>query len=117
MHVNDTHSDDASDDDLAWILVPAILGLLLYLTLVLFTWPYTRRGVGWWVLLLCILIPPLFPFLLLFVFLPLCYVPVVPGRQEVYVVQPQRGRVTVLAPPVVVEEVAAPRAVMRGSGV
>lgn len=118
MHVDDTHDDD---DELAWILVPVILGVLLYMTIVLFTWPYMRRGgVGLWILLLCIFVPPLFPFLLLFVFVPLCYAPAFVRRREVYVVQPQRGRVTILAPPVTTEErrpAPSTRSVMRGSSV
>lgn len=89
-------------DALAWVIVPIILGLLIYMTLALFVWPYARPVVSPWLLILCILFPPFFPFLLFFVLFTLCFPPVIVAsgpnqvrvveRQEVYVVERQ-GRV------------------------
>ena len=59
------HNDD--DDIVAWIVVPVILGTLFYMTVALFVWPYARPIVTPWLLILCILLPPLFPFLLFFI--------------------------------------------------
>lgn len=91
-----THDDTV--DVVAWIVVPLILGLLIYATLALFTWPYARARVSPWLLILCILIPPLFPFLLVFVLFTVCFPPVVAVPSDVivpsqvYVVE-TRGRV------------------------
>ena len=95
------------DNVLAWIVVPAILGTLLYMTTALAVWPYARPVVTPWVIVLCIIFPPLFPFLLIVLLYTLCLFPPVVSRPEIVVVQ-TRGY-----PRAVVRE----RSVMGGSGV
>ena len=99
---NGTIATHDETDAFAWVIVPVILGLLIYMTLALFVWPYARPVVSPWLLLFCILFPPFFPFLLFFVLFTLCFPPVIVAsgpsevrvveRQEVYVVERQ-GRV------------------------
>ena len=99
---NGTFATHDETDALAWIIVPVILGSLIYMTLALFVWPYARHVVSPWLFILCLLFPPLFPFLLFFVLFTLCFPPVivvstpsqvrVVERQEVYVIERQ-GRV------------------------
>lgn len=89
--MNDTATTD--NVDVAWIVVPTILATLLYMTLVLFLWPYARPVVSIWIIVWCIVFPPFFPILTLFVIATLCY----PVQNTVIVVQ-NRGRV--VAPPV-----------------
>lgn len=99
--MNDTmHAETHDESDVvAWIVVPVLLGVLIYATLALFVWPYARPVVSPWLLVLCILLPPLFPFLLVFVLFSLCFVPpVVVSTRDVYVVE-TRGRVRPAAPP------------------
>ena len=117
-------SANTHEDTLAWIVVPLILGLLIYMTLALFVWPYARPVVSPWLLSLCILFPPLFPFLLFFVLFTLCFPPVIvttppsevrvvqrQGSSEVYVVERQ-GRIR--AP---VQQGTVPSRRMGGSSV
>lgn len=106
MATNDTlvaYAEETHDETnvVAWIVVPVILGSLVYMTLALFIWPYARPIVSPWILILCIIFPPLFPFLLFFVFFALCTAPVIAvpstvtvqaSPQEVYIVE-TRGRV------------------------
>jgi len=101
--MNDTTVPHAETHDepnvVAWIVVPVLLGVLIYATLALFVWPYARPVVSPWLLVLCILIPPLFPFLLVFLMFSLCFPQViVSSTRDVYVVE-TRGRARVAAPP------------------
>ena len=99
-----TANTHETTDTLAWIVVPIILGVLIYMTLALFVWPYARPVVSPWLLILCILFPPFFPFLLFFILVTICFPPVIVTSRpaEVYIVETQ-GRVRAPAPrPVVV---------------
>ena len=61
-----------------WILAPIFLGVLLYMGLALMVWPYARPRLPFALLLLAILVPPLFPFLLVYLLVAvLCLPPVV----------------------------------------
>ena len=100
--MNGTIATHDETNAFAWIIVPIILGTLIYMTLALFVWPYARPVVSPWLLILCILVPPFFPFLLFFVLFTLCFPAVIVAtppsqvrvieRQEVYVIERQ-GRV------------------------
>ena len=79
------------DDAVAWIVVPVILGFLVYMTMALFIWPYARPMVSPLVILLCIFFPPLFPFLLFFILFSLCSFPRPPVANEIIIVE-GRGR-------------------------
>lgn len=62
----------ASENDdvqvpIVWIVLPIILGFMLYSSFVCMVWPYARVSpLPFWLLFLAILVPPLFPFLLLY---------------------------------------------------
>lgn len=104
--------------DLTWIVVPIVLGSLLYMTMALFVWPYARPYMPVGFLLLCILIPPLFPFLVLFLLSTICLFPVRTRTSEIYIV----AEGVPAAPATTRRPVApSPRAqrpsVMRGSSV
>lgn len=76
---------------LYWVLIPTWIGLLLYSALALSVYPYARPLLPFWLLLIAILVPPLFPFLLMYLAVALCFLPppgvlfVQRGRQPVTV--------------------------------
>lgn len=114
---NKTLPDDMSEQAILWISIPILLASLFYCSVVLMTWPYARPRLPLWILLLCILFPPFFPFLgfyLLFAFF--LYTPAVfAGPREVIIVEASnRGRVT-SAPVVRRARSASPRASQRNS--
>lgn len=78
-----------------WIVLPAVLGVLIYSTAALMLWPYARPIVPPWVILIAILIPPFFPVLLFYLFILACLVPrpVVTGPEIIVVDASTRGRV------------------------
>ena len=88
--------------DLWWLVVPGVLVSLFYCSAALMVWPYARPILPVWILFFAILIPPLFPFLLLYLAIALCTVP------QVIVALPP----VVAAPVVVVEK--KPRPPTRG---
>lgn len=54
---------------LGWIILPVVVGIMLYGAVVLMVWPYARiTAIPFWLILLAILIPPFFPFLLFYLF-------------------------------------------------
>ena len=69
--------NDNAQVPIVWIVLPIVLGFMLYSSFVCMVWPYARVSpLPFWFLLLAILVPPLFPFLLLyllFVFWILAY--------------------------------------------
>lgn len=75
----------------AWVVVPVFFGVLLYCALALASWPYARRAVPIWAIVLCIFVPPFFPFLLFYLLL----VALAPLAPPVVVVvdAPTRGRI------------------------
>lgn len=85
---------DATTDPIGWIVVPVILGVLLYGLVALFVWPYARPVVPLSLLFLFIFFPPLFPFLFLFVLFTLCTPPsaIVGVPTAVYVIPSSRAR-------------------------
>lgn len=87
-NVSALHDDDV-DGAVAWIVVPVILGTLLYMTLALFVWPYARPNMSLTILLLCIFFPPFFPFLLFFLLFSVPYS--TPAPVDVVIVE-TRGR-------------------------
>ena len=61
--------NDDSQIPVGWIVLPIILGFMLYSSFVCMAWPYARVSpLPFWLLFLAILVPPLFPFLLLYLF-------------------------------------------------
>ena len=90
-------SDHVSD----WIVLPIFLVSMFYFMVILLTWPYARPVTPLWIIILCILFPPAFPLLLIFVLAtaarPVQVVSVGQGQDvqvaEVIVVEPVRGRV------------------------
>lgn len=93
------HDDSAY---IGWILLPVFLGTMIYCSAVLFTWPYARPVVPFWLLLLCILVPVLFPFLFLYILIIVCLP--LPRRDHprpvIVVVEPStRGRVVAVSRP------------------
>lgn len=56
---NTTGTDDTAW--MGWVFVPSFFALLLYVTLVLYAWPYARPIFPFG-LLLFLLLPPIFPF-------------------------------------------------------
>lgn len=53
--------------DAALIFVPLLLGLTLYGSMVLFSWPHARPLFPLWILVLVVWFPPVFFFLFLYV--------------------------------------------------
>ena len=61
--------NDDSQVPIVWIVLPIVLGFMLYSSFVCMVWPYARVSpLPFWLLFLAILVPPLFPFLLLYLF-------------------------------------------------
>jgi hypothetical protein len=50
-----------------WFILPVFVGILIYSVCVTAAWPYARPIFPIWLLILSILIPPLFPFLLFYI--------------------------------------------------
>lgn len=78
------------------IVVPAFLGLVLYMSVALFVWPIARPLVPLTILLLFLFLPPLFPFLVLYLLFVSCSFGLRRPDvvREVVVVEPStRGRV------------------------
>ena len=79
-----------------WIVVPAVLGVLLYSSLALCMWPYARPVLPFYLLLFGILFPPFFPFLFFYVLFAIILFPrpaYVPERNVVVIVdESARGR-------------------------
>ena len=56
-------------DDRAWLVLPLLFFVLAYAATMALLWPYGRRVVPFWFLLFAFLLPPLLPFVFLYVFL------------------------------------------------
>lgn len=94
------------DAAFAWILALTLVGLLLYALSAALFWPYARPLLPIWILLCCILFPPLLPFAVFYVVFAVgCLAPV---RSTVVVV-----RETATPRPAAVR----PRPATRGHGV
>lgn len=66
-------------ETIGWIVVPTIVGLSIYTGIALCAWPYARVLMPIWLFLLIFLIvPPFFPFLLFYVLLYSCFIPPLP---------------------------------------
>lgn len=65
-----------NDDVVAWIVVPTVLAVLLYLLVAMAVWPYARPIVPLSLLLLTLFLPPLLPFLIVYLLLLACLAPV-----------------------------------------
>ena len=86
--MNSTTDDIEADVLVGIIVIPLFLGLMIYLATALFVWPYARPIFPFYWLLLFILVPPLFPFLLLYMlFFVLWPIGILPARRRVVVVQ------------------------------
>lgn len=59
-------SSTANDPAPEWLVFMTLSLLIFYFAIVLITWPYVRPVTYLPLLLLCIFLPPLFPFLLLY---------------------------------------------------
>lgn len=59
---------------LLWITLPIVVGLLFYMLTAMVVWPYARSIMPFYLILFAILIPPFFPFLLLYLGFTLCFV-------------------------------------------
>ena len=98
-HTQPTLSHPMSEQVILWISIPILLSSLFYCAVVLMTWPYARPLVPLWLLFLCILVPPFFPFLAFYLLFTIVYFsPVLTttfGPREIVVVEASnRGRVT-----------------------
>lgn len=60
-------------EDGSWIIVPIVLGLLIYMSLALFVWPYARPVFSIWVIFFCLLFPPAFFFLSTYIVFLVCF--------------------------------------------
>ena len=89
------------------ILVPVVVGVLLYGALALSTWPYARGVLPLWLLIIGLLLPPsFFPLLFYVLIVWIFFTPIAssvapaevsePPLRGVIVVNPARGRVNVL---------------------
>lgn len=67
-----THSEDNSDVLWAWVFLPIFISALFYCSLVLFTWPYARPIIPFWLLIFAVLVPPFFPFLAVYILFLVC---------------------------------------------
>ena len=63
---------DNSDVIWAWVFLPIFISALFYCSLVLFTWPYARPIIPFWLLIFAVLIPPFFPFLAVYILFLVC---------------------------------------------
>ena len=54
------------EDEFFWILFPTTVVVLFYFAASLAVWPYARPLLPLWILLFAILVPPLLPWLLLY---------------------------------------------------
>lgn len=92
----------AADDDEAhvvgWIVLPVLVGSMLYFALSLMVWPYARPMFPFWILFALLLFPPFFPFVVLYLLYFYCLVgPLVPIATPVIVTaQPARGSIIVV---------------------
>ena len=94
LTANATDDDDEVNAYIAWIVVPTLLGVLLYASFALCMWPYARPLFPFWVLFLAILIPPVFPFFLVYLLCILAATTPVARPPVVIVVEPStRGRI------------------------
>ena len=66
------HTDTHDMSIIVWFVLPLLLGISFYSTLVAFAWPYARLWLSPWLLVVVILFPPFFPFLLLALVVLLC---------------------------------------------
>ena len=58
---------------IAWIVIPTLLGSLIYLGLAICAWPYARPLFPLWLFLFALFFPPLFPFLLVYTIVITCF--------------------------------------------
>ena len=101
---NDTDSSASTTTVGAFLVVPIFLGVMFYFASVLALWPYARPIVPIYLLFLSIFVPPLFPFLLIYVLF--CAVPLRPVtalrgvtvREVIIVESSTRGRVRAIGP-------------------
>lgn len=63
---------DNSDVIWAWVFLPIFISALFYCSLVLFTWPYARPIIPFWLLIFAVLVPPFFPFLAVYILFLVC---------------------------------------------
>lgn len=61
-------SNATATESVAWIVLPVFFSALLYASCVLWTWPLARGIIPLWFLVLLIFVPPLFPFILVYIF-------------------------------------------------
>lgn len=74
-------------DDASWIIVPIILSILIYMSIVLFVWPYARPVFSLWILLFCLIFPPAFFVIVTYVFILFCFGTLAAPAPSVIVVQ------------------------------
>lgn len=108
MQYGNSKKKEMSEDDVSWIVVPIIIGVLIYTSTALFVWPYARPVFSIWILLFSLLFPPAFFVVSTYIFVMFCVdapeptVIVVGRRRDAPVgvtVVGSRGRVrTVFAP-------------------
>jgi len=71
-----SHAPSSTETTVGWVIVPLFLSVIVYMALSLMVWPYARPLMPLTVLLLGLLVPPLFPFLLAYVLVALlCLAP------------------------------------------
>ena len=75
---------------LTWIVVPAVVAILLYMSLALCTWPYARPRFPFWIVFIALFFPPVFLFLCLYM-LATATIYVTPARTAVVEVVPAIG--------------------------
>jgi hypothetical protein len=57
-----------------WFVLPSLFFVLFYGALSFAVWPYARPIVPFWPLILILFFPPMFPFLLFYLFFAFCFV-------------------------------------------
>lgn len=86
-HMNNTTTTTHEMDDASWIIVPVVLSILIYMSIVLFVWPYARPVFSLWILLFCLLFPPAFFFLATYILILFCFGTLAAPEPSVIVVQ------------------------------
>ena len=91
LGVNNTHNVNVS---VAWIVVPPLIGSLLYMATALASWPYTRPFFPIWFLIVALFFPPFFIGILLYVLIVfICMTPPIAQPVVIIVGPSTRGRV------------------------
>lgn len=84
---NTTIATHDMQDDASWVIVPTVLSILIYMSFALFLWPYARPIFSLWVLLFCLLFPPAFFFIAVYIILLFCFGTQLVSEQPVAVVK------------------------------